>query len=96
MYTAPGLAGACAPSALCPSQHTVPSSPPCGPPPPPPPSFSQACKLLRLEDAWRCALALKSADVWRQLGVAALEALDVDTAVAAYRQVGQHELLLGG
>jgi WD repeat-containing protein 19 len=51
-----------------------------------PRSFSQALKLQRLGEAWRCALTIGSHDAWRQMGVAALEALDVDTAAAAFRQ----------
>jgi hypothetical protein len=52
-----------------------------------PHSFNQLLKLQRLQEAWRCALALKATDAWRQLGAAALEALDTSLAVAAYRRV---------
>ncbi|GBF91989.1 hypothetical protein Rsub_04713 [Raphidocelis subcapitata] len=56
--------------------------------------FSQALRLQRLDDAWRCALALRAADAWRQLAVAALEALDVGMAAAAYRQLGDAGMVL--
>jgi WD repeat-containing protein 19 len=51
-------------------------------------------KLCQLKGAWDCALALKTADVWQQLAVAALEQLDIETAVAAYRQLGNASMVL--
>lgn len=49
-----------------------------------------ACvKLCRLRDALAVASALGTADAWRQLGLAAMQLLDVGLALAAFRQVGR-------
>ena len=50
--------------------------------------FAQALALQRFDEAWRCALLLRSADAWAQLGAAALEALNLGVAEAAYRHAG--------
>lgn len=42
----------------------------------------QNLKLGRLKGAWECAVAMHSAETWAALGVAALELLDVDMAIA--------------
>ncbi len=44
--------------------------------------FQQTLKLGRLKAAWDSAVAMRSAEAWSQLGVAALELLDVEMAMA--------------
>lgn len=56
--------------------------------------FAQALKLLRLTDAWHYAQQLKAPESWKALGTAALELLDVDMAIAAYRQLGDASMVL--
>lgn len=56
--------------------------------------FQQALKLFRLQMAWECAVAMKSPEAWRQLGLAALEVLDIQMAIAAYRMLGDASMVL--
>ena len=49
--------------------------------------FAAAVKLYKLKDAQECASALRSTETWRALALAALDVLDIDMAVQAYRQV---------
>jgi len=39
-------------------------------------------KLCRLKAAWESAVLLRNNDAWKQLGVVALEMLDVEMAIA--------------
>jgi len=54
--------------------------------------FSQCLKLCRLKAAWESALLLRNNENWRQLGVAALEMLDVEMAIAGEMDESFHEL----
>jgi len=45
-------------------------------------------QLSRLSDAGSTAATLGTSDAWKQLGVAAMQQLDVPMAITAYRQVG--------
>jgi WD repeat-containing protein 19 len=56
--------------------------------------FTQQLKLCQLKAAWDCAVVLKTPEAWQQLAVAALEQLDVELAVAAYRQLGNASMVL--
>lgn len=56
--------------------------------------LAQALALRRLRDAAECCGRIKSPDAWQQLAVAALEALDLELAVAAYRQAGNGSMVL--
>jgi len=56
--------------------------------------FSQCLKLCRLKAAWESAVLLRNNDAWRQLGVVALEMLDVEMAIAAYRMQGDASMVL--
>ncbi|KAF5840991.1 hypothetical protein DUNSADRAFT_14848 [Dunaliella salina] len=56
--------------------------------------FSQCLKLCRLKAAWESAALLRNNDAWRQLGVVALEMLDVEMAIAAYRMQGDASMVL--
>ena len=47
-----------------------------------------------MPDALYAARALGSADAWRQVAAAALQQLDVQLAVAAYREVGDAAMVL--
>lgn len=47
--------------------------------------FQQALKLGRLKVAWEAALQMKETASWKALGLAALEGLDMDMALAAFR-----------
>ncbi|KAF8062105.1 WDR19 [Scenedesmus sp. PABB004] len=54
-----------------------------------------ACvKLNRLQEARAAAAALGTAEGWRALGGAAMQALDVQLATAAFRQVGDAAMVL--
>lgn len=47
-----------------------------------------ACiKLCKLQEALSAASALATADSWKQLGLAAMQLLDVQLAIASFRQV---------
>ncbi|KAG1674427.1 hypothetical protein FOA52_012954 [Chlamydomonas sp. UWO 241] len=59
-----------------------------------PKRFTQALKLGRLRAGWEAALQLRTPDVWSQLGMAALECLDIDMALAAYRMLGDASMVL--
>lgn len=56
--------------------------------------FQQCLKLFHLQDAWNIAMILKNADTWRQLGQAALEVLEVELAMAAYRFLGDASMVM--
>lgn len=56
--------------------------------------FQQTLLLYRLKDAWDCALSLKLPEHWKSLGTAALEVLELDMAVAAYRMLGDASMVL--
>mmetsp|Transcript_36982 Transcript_36982/g.82211 ORF Transcript_36982/g.82211 Transcript_36982/m.82211 type:complete len:1366 (+) Transcript_36982:300-4397(+) len=56
--------------------------------------FQQCLKLCRIKAAWECAVQMRSQDAWRQLGLAALEVLDVDMAIACFRMVGDPSMVL--
>ncbi len=65
--------------------------PPCYPvhaPLPGAPRLQQALKLYKLRDAVECAQQLRQPDVWRTVALTALDVLEVDVAIAAYRQAG--------
>lgn len=47
--------------------------------------LQQSLRLGRLKAAWESAVQLKSPDVWKSIGMAALERLDMDMALAAFR-----------
>jgi hypothetical protein len=49
--------------------------------------LAAAIKLNRMQEAQAAAAALSTADGWRQLGTAAMQLLDVELAVAAFKQV---------
>jgi WD repeat-containing protein 19 len=49
---------------------------------------------MQLPDAWQAAAALRSSEAWQQLGQAALELLEVETGLAAYRQAGDASMVL--
>ncbi len=51
-------------------------------------------KLLRLNDAWAAAQQLRSPDSWRQLGSAALQQLNVELAIGAFRQAGDASMVM--
>lgn len=50
--------------------------------------FAASLKLFKMKEAAECAAALRQADTWRALALAALDILDIDMAIQAYRQVG--------
>lgn len=56
--------------------------------------FTQALLLHRMKDAWECALVLKTPETWKELGQAALEMLEMDTAIASYRMLGDASMVL--
>lgn len=56
--------------------------------------FQQNIKLGRLKAAWEFAIQMRTTETWEALGVAALELLDVDMAIAAYRQLGDASMVL--
>lgn len=56
--------------------------------------FQQALKLGRLKVAWEAALQMREAAAWKSLGLAALEMLDMDIAVAAFRMLGDASMVL--
>ena len=49
------------------------------------PRLQQSLRLGRLKSAWESAIQLKSPDIWKGIGMAALERLDMDMALAAFR-----------
>lgn len=56
--------------------------------------FAQCLQLHRLKDAWDAAVAMRSGEAWAQLADAALGDLDLDLAVACYRQLGDASMVL--
>lgn len=56
--------------------------------------FQQALKLGRLKMAWESALQLRNNETWKALGMAALERLDMDMALAAFRMLGDASMVL--
>ena len=47
--------------------------------------LQQSLRLGRLKSAWESAMQLRSPEVWKSIGMAALERLDMSMALAAFR-----------
>lgn len=58
------------------------------------PSLAAAIKLRRTHDALAAARALGTPDAWQQVAAAAVQALDVRLATAAFRQAGDAAMVL--
>ncbi|GLC35581.1 hypothetical protein PLESTB_000191100 [Pleodorina starrii] len=56
--------------------------------------FAQALKLYKMREAVECAMQLRQTETWRSLALAALDVLDVDVAINAYRQIGDASMVL--
>lgn len=56
--------------------------------------LQQALKLYKLRDAVECAQQLRQPDVWRTVALTALDVLEVDVAIGAYRQIGDASMVL--
>ncbi|KXZ49298.1 hypothetical protein GPECTOR_22g892 [Gonium pectorale] len=56
--------------------------------------FAQAIKLYKMREAVECATQLRQTDTWRSLALAALEVLDIEIAINAYRQIGDASMVL--
>ncbi|PNW73788.1 hypothetical protein CHLRE_13g572700v5 [Chlamydomonas reinhardtii] len=56
--------------------------------------FAAALKLYKLRDAVECAKQLRQVESWRTLALAALDVLDIDTAINAYREIGDASMVL--
>ncbi|GAX77949.1 hypothetical protein CEUSTIGMA_g5391.t1 [Chlamydomonas eustigma] len=56
--------------------------------------LQQCLKLGRLKAAWDSAVQLRNPEVWKTLGMAALEKLDMDMALAAFRMLGDASMVL--
>lgn len=57
--------------------------------------FRQNLSLLRMEAAWKLALAIDSRDYWLALAGRAMHVLDIAVATRAYRQLGDSGMVLG-
>ncbi|GMH41872.1 hypothetical protein BSKO_09782 [Bryopsis sp. KO-2023] len=56
--------------------------------------FNQALKLHLLKESWACAIALKSQKYLQKLGDVAIECMDIELAIAVFRQLGDASKVL--
>mmetsp|Transcript_37661 Transcript_37661/g.118764 ORF Transcript_37661/g.118764 Transcript_37661/m.118764 type:complete len:1376 (+) Transcript_37661:207-4334(+) len=56
--------------------------------------FAANLSLLRLRDAWDCALVIRSPECWEELALAGLTYMDLDLAIRVYRHVGSAGMVL--
>ncbi|GFR90645.1 WD repeat-containing protein 19-like [Elysia marginata] len=51
-------------------------------------AIQQCVNLKRFKDAWIYCSILRQADMWREVGKAALQSMDLDFAMRVYREIG--------